>query len=398
MNKIELLAPAGNLEKLKWALNYGADAVYIGGQDYSLRANTHNFTLEQIKEAVNYAHNLHKKVYVAVNIIFHDRDLVGVESYLAQLNEMGIDAIIVSDPAIIALWQKHKYHFGLHISTQASALNELTVAFYEQEGAERVVLAREASKEDILKIKGQTNIELECFIHGAMCTSFSGRCVLSNYLTNRDSNRGGCAQICRWSFTNQDQPDFSMTPKDLNMVAYIADMINIGIKSFKVEGRMRSNYYIATVIYYYRQIIDKIMVGQLSSGLTNYYLAILNRCANRDSAPQFYQALPTVKEQYFIGRDEVSNQDFLGIVLNYDQISGIVTLEQRNYFKKGTVVEFFGPNTACFSQEITDFYDEKDNELSIARHPQMIVKFKTLNPVIAGDIMRLKVFDISRYL
>ena len=197
---IELLAPAGDLERLKVAFLYGADAVYIGGQDFSLRANAHNFSLEDIDKGVTYAHKLNKKVYVTVNIVFHDSDLNGLEEYLKNLDAIGVDGIIVSDIIVMQLWKKLQLHLELHISTQASTINYEAVKFYQSLGAKRIVLAREASKEDIQKIKEETGIELECFIHGAMCTSHSGRCVMSNYATLRDSNRGGCAQVCRFKF------------------------------------------------------------------------------------------------------------------------------------------------------------------------------------------------------
>ncbi|MGM9834326.1 MAG: U32 family peptidase [Bacilli bacterium] len=399
--KIELLSPAGDLERLKIALLYGADAVYIGGKDFSLRANALNFSLEDMKKAVEFAHNLKKKVYVTVNIVFHDKDLEGIEDYLQNLSDIGIDAVIVSDPVVMELVHKNNYSFDLHVSTQASSLNYETVRFYKEElGATRVVLAREALKEDIKRIKDETKIELECFIHGAMCTSISGRCVLSNYVTNRDSNRGGCAQICRFIFDSEDDTniDFSMTPKDLNMIPFIKEMIDIGVNSFKVEGRMRSIYYIASVIDSYRHIIDSIINNTLTSGMTKYYLDILNRCANRDSTPQFFEKLPTNKEQYFLGRDEVSNQDFLGIVLNYDKINKIVTIEQRNYFKKDDVVEFFGPNKEPITYTIDKIYDENDNLIDVARHPRMIVKLPFDGDLETYDMMRIKVFDISSYL
>ena len=399
MNKIELLAPAGDLERLKIALLYGADAVYIGGQNYSLRANATNFSLADISEAVIFAHQKAKKVYVAVNIVFHDNDLLGLEEYLIDLDRIGVDGIIISDMAIMTILEKNKYNFEIHISTQVSALNHEVVAYYQQAGATRVVLAREASKNDINKIKSFTGIELECFIHGAMCTSMSGRCVLSNYATNRDSNRGGCSQICRWLFKLDDYEEpFSMTPKDLNMVSYIKEMIDLGVNSFKVEGRMRSIYYIATIIYYYRLIIDEIIKGSLTEKQSKYYLDILNRCANRDSTAQFINKLPGPDEQYFLGRNEVSNQDFLGIVLDYDETKKIVILEQRNYFQENDVVEFFGPETNCFTTKVTDLYDEKGIKIDIARHPQMIVKFKVDRALKPNDMMRIKVFDISNYM
>lgn len=400
MEKLELLAPSGDLERLKIACLYGADAIYIGGQNYSLRANALNFSIDDISEAVKFAHNLNKKVYVTVNIVFHDKDLEGVSEYLKTLDEIGVDAIIVSDVVIMDLWKKLNLKLELHVSTQASSLNYETVKFYQSLGATRVVLAREASKEDIKRIKDETGIEIECFVHGAMCTSISGRCVLSNYATNRDSNRGGCAQVCRFIFDadNTDQV-FSMTPKDLNMVSNIKEMIDVGVNSFKVEGRMRSVYYIATVIDVYRHLIDKVVNNTLTDAYTMYSLSLLNRCANRDSTEQFFNGLPGKDEQYFLGRDEVSNKDFLGIVDSYDKETGVVTLEQRNYFKPGDVVEFFGPNMDAVTFTIPEeLYDKDDNLISVANHPQMIVKFKTDIELSKFDMMRIKVFDISDFL
>lgn len=399
MQKVELLAPAGDLERLKIAFLYGADAVYIGGQEFSLRANAKNFSLEEIKEACSYAHALHKKVYVTVNIVLHNKNLVGLKEYLKSLDACGIDAIIASDITVINEAHKLNVSYEVHLSTQASTLNYGQGLFYKNLGVTRLVLAREASKKDIKRIKKETNLELECFIHGAMCTSISGKCVLSNYCTNRDSNRGGCAQICRWLFNidGVEEP-FSITPKDLNMVPYIKEMIDIGVNSFKVEGRMRSIYYIATVINVYRKIIDKSLNNTLTTGECKYYLDVLNRCANRDSTPQFFLNLPTNKEQYFLGRDEISNQDFLGMVLDYDENSHIATIEQRNYFKIGDVVEFFGPNMETFTYKVNKIKNENDEEIEVARHPKMITKLKVDNIIHKYDMMRIKIFDKDNYL
>lgn len=392
MERIELLAPSGNLERLKIALLYGADAVYIGGQDYSLRANAKNFSIDDIREAVSFAHNLHKRVYVTVNIVFHDSNLAGLKEYMLTLDEIGVDAFIVSDVIVMQLMKELSIKAELHVSTQASSLNYETVNFYKDLGATRVVLAREAHKSDILRIKEETGLELECFVHGAMCTSISGRCVLSNYATLRDSNRGGCAQVCRFVFDIEDSNQvFSMTPKDLNMVSVLEEMIKVGVNSFKVEGRMRSVYYIATVIYTYRRLIDRVLNHNIDSKYTDYSLKILNRCANRDSVEQFFNKLPSNKEQYFLGRDEESNKDFLGIVLDYNKDNNMVTLEQRNYFKAGDVVEFFGPNLEPTSFIIPDeLYDEKENLIDVARHPKMLVRFKC--PITLGkdDMMRVE--------
>lgn len=399
MSKIELLAPAGDLERLKIAFLYGADAVYIGGQEFSLRANAKNFSLEEIKKACDYAHKLNKKVYVTVNIVFHNKNLDGLDKYLKKLDECHIDAIIASDIVVLTMAKKLNVSYEVHLSTQASTLNYGQGLFYKDLGVTRLVLAREASKNDIKRIKEETNLELECFIHGAMCTSISGKCILSNYCTNRDSNRGGCAQICRWVFDleNTDQA-FSITPKDLNMVLYIKEMIEIGVNSFKVEGRMRSIYYIATVINVYRNIIDKILNNTLTDNECKYYLDILNRCANRDSTPQFFKSLPTRKEQYFLGREEISNQDFLGIVLDYDEKSKMATVEQRNYFKEGDIVEFFGPNLETYTYKVHNILNENDEIIDVARHPKMIVKLKIDKKLEKLDMMRIKVFDKDTYL
>lgn len=399
MNFIELLAPAGDLERLKFALMYGADAVYIGGEEYSLRANAQNFSLEDISLAVEYAHKLNKKVYVAVNIVFHNEDLDGLSEYLIKLNEIGVDAVIASDITVVKLINELNLNYEIHVSTQASNLNYESVNFWKKMNVKRVVLARESSRENTKLIKEKTGVDLECFIHGAMCTSISGKCVLSNYTTNRDSNRGGCAQICRWTFAldNFDKP-FTIMPKDLNMITNIKDMIDIGVNSFKIEGRMRSIYYIATVVLMYRQIIDKILDGTITEGFLRYTLNILNRCANRDSVSQFYNELPSEKEQYFLDRDEASNQDFLGLVLEYDEEKGIAKIEQRNYFKLGDVVEFFGPNTESFTSLIHNIYNEQNESLDVARHPKMICYINCPVKVMPNDMMRIKAFDKNMFL
>ncbi len=396
---VELLAPAGDLERLKLAFHYGADACYIGGKDYSLRANAKNFSLEDIKEAVDYAHNLNKKVYVTVNIIFHNEDLDGLIRYLNELSKINVDAVIVSDIAVINIINENDIDLEVHLSTQASTLNSYAASFWKKLNIKRIVLAREASKEDIKAIKEKTGLDLEVFIHGAMCTSFSGRCVLSNYATNRDSNRGGCAQVCRWMFDiNGSDNTFMMMPKDLNMAYYLKDLIDLGVNSFKVEGRMRSIYYVASIIMTYRDLIDKINSNTLSKEDLEYSIAILNRTANRESAPQFFNGLPTYKEQYYNGREEQSNQDFLGIVLDYDEENQMVVIEQRNFFQKGDKVEFIGPNLETFTYEINNIYDIDNNLIDVARHPKMIVKIPLSIKLNKDDIMRIKVFDKNDFI
>ena len=395
--KPELLAPAGSLEKLKFAYLYGADACYVGGTNFSLRANAQNFSNEELLEATTLAHSMGKKIYVTVNIVFHNDDLEGLREYLQYLAQIKVDGIIASDIAVMKMIRDEKIDLDVHVSTQASITNYEAALFYKELGAHRLVLAREASREDIKRIKAETGLELETFIHGAMCTSFSGRCVLSNYCTNRDSNRGGCAQICRFEFSylKDGKPltamPFSMTPKDLNMVPFIAEMMAIGIDSFKIEGRMRSIYYVSTVILIYRRLIDKICNKTLTSEYTSYCLNVLNRVANRESTPQFFDHLPGTNEQYYLGRQELSNQDFLGLVIDYQD--GVATIEERNYFEVGQTVQFFGPDIETFNYTITEIFDADGNAITKAQHAQMIVKLKVPRPLKQFDMMRVKMFD-----
>lgn len=388
----ELLAPAGDFEKMKYAFHYGADAIYCGGQNYSLRANAKNFTLEELKEAVTYAHNINKKIYVTVNIVFHDENLDGLKEYLIYLDKINIDGIIASDITVIKLVQELKLKFSVCLSTQASLLNSRAVKFWQSLGVTRVVPAREATREDLKRIS-KTGIEIETFIHGAMCTSISGKCILSNYVTNRDSNRGGCAQICRWEFASQDKPNFTIMPKDLNMVPFIKEEMGMGVKSFKIEGRMRSIYYIATVILSYRKMLDAANNNTLTKSDEKYYLKVLNRCANRESTPQFFDKLPGVNEEYWQGRTEVSNQDFLGLVLDYDDETNYATIEVRNYFKKGDEVQFIGPNIETFNYKINKIYNDQDEIIDVCRHPKSIIKIKVSKKLNKFDMMRVKVFD-----
>lgn len=390
MKKCEILSPAGDLERLKWAIRYGADAVYIGGYDYSLRANANNFSLSDIKEAISFAHSYNKKVYITVNMLFHNEDLKKLDDYLKELDKIGVDAFIVSDYAVIKRIKELKLKPEIHISTQESSTNVETVKFWKNLGATRVVLARECSREDIIDIKKNCNIELEVFIHGAMCTSYSGRCVLSNYVTLRDSNRGGCSQVCRFSFDAGYDNEFSICSKDLNMSEYIPDMVNIGIDSFKIEGRMRSVYYIATVVNAYKMIVKHTLDNTLTEEILNYYKKVLNRCANRESAVHFYDKTPGVNEQYFTGREEVSNQDFLAYIKDYNEDTNIMTIEQRNNFKVGDEVEVFGPNTEVFSFVVEEIINEEGESVESAKHPQETLFIKVPKKVQMFDIMRVK--------
>ena len=389
--KYELLLPAGDLSRLKVACLYGADAVYIGGYNYSLRANANNFSLEEIKEACEFAHKLNKKVYVTVNMIFHNEDLNGLDDYLKALDEIGIDSYIVSDFAVIESIKRLNLKTPFFISTQKSITNLETIKFYKELGAYRVVLARECSREDIKNIKENIDTEVEVFIHGAMCTSYSGRCVMSNYVTKRDSNRGGCSQVCRFVFDNDTDYEYAFSSKDLNMLEYLPDMMNLGIESYKIEGRMKSMYYIATVANAYRTIMDKKIDGTLTEDDIVYYKKVLNRVSNRENTDQFYNGVPHEEGQYFNGRQELSNQDFLALVLEYDEETKIATVEQRNKFSVGDTLEVFGPTTKVNSFEIESILNDNEEYVFSASHAQEIVKIKIPFKVNKDDIIRVKI-------
>ncbi|MDO4963544.1 MAG: U32 family peptidase [bacterium] len=396
-NKPELLAPAGDIERLKIALKYGADAVYIGGPLLNLRANAINFTLDEIKEAVSFAHSLNKKVYVTVNIILHNEELEEVESYLKKLEEVEVDAIIASDLSIIKI-ALEKTNLQVHLSTQSSTLNIEACKFWKNEGVSRIVLARECYKDDIKEIIDNVDIEIETFIHGAMCAGYSGRCVMSNFLTNRDANRGGCSQICRWDFNllnenlesiKGDMP-FTFCSKDLSLLKYIKDMIDMGITSFKIEGRMRSTYYIATVVSIYRKAIDEYFNKKDSYEYNKEYEKILARCANRDSVPQFFNGVNDSSCSYYNGRDEVSNQDFLAVVLDYDKKTHMAKIEQRNYFKKGDIACIFGPNHSIIEYKFDKIYDEDGSIIEVVNHPKQIVYINIEKSLDKDDMIRVK--------
>ena len=387
----ELLLPAGDLDRLKTAFIYGADAVYIGGYNYSLRANANNFSLEEMKEAVEFAHELNKKVYVTVNMVFHNEDLKDLDEYLLQLDKIGIDSYIVSDFAVIESIKRQNIKTPFFISTQKSITNLETVKFYKELGAYRVVLARECSREDIKYIKENIDTEIEIFIHGAMCTSYSGRCVMSNYVTLRDSNRGGCSQVCRFVFDNELEHEYAFSSKDLNMIEYISDMMDLGVESYKIEGRMKSMYYIATVANAYKTIMNKKLEGTLKDEDIKYYKKVLNRVSNRENTSQFYNGIPHVEGQYFSGRQEYSNQDFLGLVLSYDKEKKEAVIEQRNKFSVGDTVEIFGPNTSVQKFKIEYIINNEGINVESASHAQEIVKINIPFEVSLNDIMRVEI-------
>jgi len=400
LERPELLAPAGNLEKLKFAVHYGADAVYIGGQSYGLRSNADNFSFEEMKEGVEFAARYGAKVFVATNIYAHNEDVEGIEHYLRNLEEAGIAAIIAADPIIVETAQRVAPKMEVHLSTQQSVLNWKTVQFWKDEGLPRVVLARETSFEEIEQIKKNVDVEIEAFIHGAMCSSFSGRCVLSNHFTDRDSNRGGCCQSCRWKYdlylegapVNEGEEDpFTMGSKDLGMLEHIPDLIDVGIDSFKIEGRMKSIHYVATVVNAYRQAIDAYMADPDNYEVKQQWVDEIHKAANRPLNTGFFLDVPGAEDHIYTAEDKVAPYDFAGVVHEYDSATQFATIEQRNHFKVGQEVEFVGPKGRFFKQTVTEITDLDGNPLDVARHPLQKIRIRTLKPVEPMDMMRKKI-------
>lgn len=406
MKKPELLAPAGNLEKLKIAVHYGADAVFLGGQEYGLRSNADNFTIEEIREGVAFAEQYNAKVYITTNIIAHDENIDGLEDYLRQLESTGATGIIVADPLIIETCKRVAPRLEIHLSTQQSLSNYKAVEYWKNEGLDRVVLAREIGAMEMKEMKDKVDIEIEAFIHGAMCIAYSGRCTLSNHMTARDSNRGGCCQSCRWDYdllTVDEDGDldlyyedsttpFAMSPRDLKLIESIPNMMDLGIDSLKIEGRMKSIHYIATVVSVYRKVIDAYAEDPEHFKIKPEWLYELDKCANRDTAPAFFEGTPGYEEQMF--GDESSKKapyDFIGLVLDYDETSHIATIQQRNHFKPGDEIEFFGPEIDTFKQVVDAIYDEEGNALDAARHPLQIVQIKVDHPIFKNNMMRKEV-------
>ena len=377
MNKIELLAPAGNLEKAKIALLYGADAVYVGGKSFSLRARASNFTISDILDLCNFAHGINKKVYVTMNIIPHDEDLKDLEKYLKDLDSCGVDAIITSSLFIIKTCENIAPRIERHVSTQMSITNSNTINHWKQMNVSRVVLARENTLEEIKYIANNTNLELEVFIHGGMCSSYSGRCVLSNHMTDRDANRGGCAHSCRWNYhlyegskkLNKKNQFYNIGSKDLMAIRFIPNLIDLNVASLKIEGRMKSTYYLATVVGCYRKIIDLYYKnGTIKEEEFVWFENEIAKAENRLTSVGFYNGIPTINEQLYDTRCEQPTQEYIGYVLDYND--GIATIEQRNYFCVGDLVEAFGPNLENTRFIIEKLIDCETNTLeTVARHP-----------------------------
>ena len=392
MYKPELLAPAGSLEKLKIAFIYGADAVFIGGKKFSLRARASNFDIPEIKKACDFAHDLGKKVYVTTNIIPHNDNLNGLVEYLKDLESAGVDAIICASPIIVDTAKLHT-NLELHISTQVSSTNYESVNFWYEEGVTRVVLARELNKHEIAEFRGNTKCDLEVFIHGGMCVSYSGRCTLSNNMTDRDANRGGCAHSCRWNYDIYDgetklnnETSFSMSSKDLQTVKQISDLIDIGVNSLKIEGRMKSIHYIATVVNTYRRLIDDIC-NDYDIDLPKYLLEI-KKAENRLTSHGFMEGMTTIDEQLYNMRSENPSQEFIAFVHDYDEENFIATIEQRNHFKPLEEVEVFSPNFEPLKFRIDEIKDIEDNVLDAARHPKQLLKIFIPFKVSKYDMIR----------
>jgi protease len=376
MKKIELLSPAGDLERLKVTLLYGADACYIGGYKYGLRANAVNFSIEEIKEACSFAHNLGKKVYLTMNMVFHNEDYEEVKEYIKEVVESGIDAFILSELNLVKYIKENYPNVEVHISTQNTNTNYLSVQFLKSLGVDRVVLAREVGIDDIEKIGHLVDVDLEVFIHGAMCTFYSGRCALSSYFTNRDANRGGCSQVCRFLFKDEKDSFFSLATKDLNLIDYITKLIDLNVASLKVEGRMRSIYYLATVIGTYRKLIDKYIDNTLTDEDINKFKENLERVSNRENSSQYMKNEIDYNDQYYLTeRSEKSNQDFLALVLSYDRKEKILYLKQRNLFSKGDNVVLFTPKDEL-SFVVDEIYDDKNNLIEVANQADSYVKIK----------------------
>ena len=388
---IELLAPAGDIEKLKIAYLYGADAVFIGGEEFSLRARASNFTLEDIKESAAFAHNLGKKLYVTTNIIPHNENYDGLVEYLKGLEEAKVDAIIAASPYIVDMARKHT-NLEIHISTQQSILNTYAINYWAKKGSTRVVLGRELDLDEIKELVESTQQQIEVFIHGGMCASYSGRCTLSNTFTLRDANRGGCAHSCRWNYELFDNDTklsnetlFSMSSKDLQAINQIPKLIDIGVHSLKIEGRMKSIHYIATVVWVYRRLIDEYLkTGKVKD--FNYYIDEINKAENRMTAQGFLEGMPKKETQLYNQRSERPNQIFIGIVEETQE--EYIKIEQRNHFKPGDKIEVFGPNLDPTTFILDKIYDEEMNELDAARHPKQIILMKIPFKVSKNDLLR----------
>lgn len=393
-NKIELLMPAGDLTRLKVSLLYGADAVFIGGKKFSLRAKASNFSIEDIAEGVKFAHSLNKKIYVTVNIIPHCDDLNNIEEYLLSLDRIHVDAIIVSSLFIIEIVKKLNLNLECHVSTQISAVNEDYVKFYEELGCTRVVLARECSLNEIKMIKEHTNSELEVFIQGGLCSSYSGKCTLSNYFVCRDANRGGCAHSCRWDYklyqnNNLISEDiFKIASKDLMGIRLVKDLIEIGVSSLKVEGRMKSVNYVALVGLTYRKIIDAIYENRLTEDLLLNAEKVLKSIESRPLTQGFLNKNGiSYLDQIYANESTMVNKSYLGYVVN--EIEDYYELVRKNDIRLGSEIEVFCYDQEPFITKIIKLWD-KDGDVILANKTENGLFAKFDKPLKKYYILRCK--------
>ena len=390
------------MDKLKMAIRYGADAVYCAGQSFGLRASSSNFSNEELKEAVEFVHSHGKKIYVTCNIIPHNEDLVGLEDYLKFLESIKVDAIIVADLGIFLLAKRVAPNLERHVSTQANTTNYLTTEFWKEQGATRVVVAREVSIADIKTMKEAADIEIEAFVHGAMCISYSGRCLLSNYFTTRDANRGQCTQACRWKYSlveenrpgeyypiEEDQHGtYIFNSKDLCLLKYIPDLVEAGVDSLKIEGRMKSVHYAATVTKVYREAVDSYLADPEHYEVKPEWIEELEKISHRPYTEGFSVEKPDETAQNYGQSSNTQTHDFIGLVEGYNVEEGYAYLEQRNNFKVGDEVEFCQPHGELVHHVITKMTDEEGNEITVAPHPQMKVRLYIDTPLEEYAMMR----------
>ena len=407
MQKVELLAPAGSLAKLKYALVYGADAVYIGGEEFSLRVAAKNFTADEIKEGIEFAHNMGKKVYITANIIPHNDDIKNFGEFAKKVESLGADAIIISDPGMFAVAKRVAPSLDIHISTQANNTNYESASFWYSQGAKRVILARELSFSEISEIRKNTppDLDLECFVHGAMCISYSGRCLLSNYMAQRDSNMGACAHPCRWKYSlveekrpgeympvfENERGTFIYNSKDLCMIEHIKEVIESGITSLKIEGRVKNELYVATVVKAYRNEIDAYYNEGENYKFNPENLEELKKISYRGYTTGFFNGKPKGSEQVYTSSTYIQNYLTTAVAVGFDKQTKTVTLEQRNRFFVGDEVEFLMPHGENKKFKITEMTDADGNPITVAPHPQMLVKFKVDFDVENYSIVRTQV-------
>ena len=408
LKKMELLAPAGDLEKLKIAVVYGADAVYFGGEMFSLRAGAGNMTLEEMKEGVEFAHARGVKCYLTVNIFAHNEDIEPLTDYLLQLRDMhmDLDAFIVSDPGIIDLIQEIIPDAEIHLSTQANMTNYRTANFWYKLGVKRIVLARELTFEEIRQLRQQIpdDMELEAFVHGAMCISYSGRCLLSNFMIERDANRGACAHPCRWKYAlveeqrpgeyypveEDERGTYILNSRDLCMIDHIPELAEAGIVSAKIEGRMKSIFYVATLVSSYRRAIDAYYEDPEHYVFREAWMTEMMKASHREFTTGFYFHQPTNKDQNYQTSAYTREYSFTGLVLDYDPKTGIATVEQRNKMVLGDEIEVMGPGKDFFTQTLKEMYDEEGTPVQSAPHPQQILRIPMDQPVSPYDMLRKK--------